>query len=43
MIGVDRRIRELNVLEQLQVSDIAASSVDLSSFRLDYLSSDFYF
>ena len=42
MIGISRRIGERYVLEQLHVVDVAASSVDLSSFRLNPSSSPFY-
>ncbi|XP_023762077.1 uncharacterized protein LOC111910474 [Lactuca sativa] len=42
VIGIGRRLGELYVLEQLHVADVAASSVDLSSFRLNPSSSPFY-
>ncbi|KAI3755838.1 hypothetical protein L1987_55647 [Smallanthus sonchifolius] len=42
--GIGRRVRDLYVLEELKVyvPGVAASSVDLSSFRLSPLSSEFY-
>ena len=43
MIGIDRRLGELYVLEQLHVVNVAASSVDLSSFRLSPKSFFFIF
>ena len=42
VIGIGRRLGELYVLEQLHLADVAASSVDLSSFRLSHSSSVFY-
>ena len=42
MIGIGRRVGELYVLEVLKVSAVAASSIDLSSFHLSPLSSEFY-
>ena len=42
VIGTGRRQGGLYVLDELKVSDIGASSVDLSSFRLSSYSSDFY-
>ena len=42
VIGTGRRLGELYVLENLKVSVVAASSIDLSSFRLSPLSSQFY-
>ena len=42
VIGIGRRLGELYVVEELNLSGVAASSVDLSSFRLSHLSSDFY-
>ena len=42
VIGTGRREGGLYVLNELKVSDVAASSVDLSSFRLSHSSSDFY-
>lgn len=36
------RLGELYILEQLHFDDVVASSVDLSSFRLSFLSSIFY-
>ena len=42
VIGIGRRLGELYVVEQLHVADVAASSVDLSSFRLSPSSSIFY-
>ena len=41
VIGIGRKQGGLYVLDELKVSDVAASSVDLSSFRLSHLSSDF--
>ena len=42
VIGIGHRVGELYVLEVLKVSAVAASSIDLSSFRLSPLSSEFY-
>lgn len=42
LIGTGRIQGGLYVLDQLKVPDVAASSVDLSSFRLSRSSSDFY-
>ena len=39
---MDFKIRAATVMDELRVSDVAASSVDLSSFRLSHSSSDFY-
>ncbi|XP_020596126.1 uncharacterized protein LOC110036103 [Phalaenopsis equestris] len=42
LIGTGRRQGGLYILDELRVPDIAASSVDLSSFRLSSSSSKFY-
>ena len=42
MIGTGRKHGGLYVLDELKVSGVADSSVDLSSFRLSHLSFDFY-
>lgn len=42
LIGTGRRQGGLYVLDHLRIPDVAASSVDLSSFRLSRSSSDFY-
>ncbi|TLX66533.1 hypothetical protein E9993_23400, partial [Labilibacter sediminis] len=42
VIGIGRRLGDLYVLEQLHAADVAASSVDLSSFHLSPKSSVFY-
>ena len=42
MMGISRRQGRVYVLDQLKVPEVDASSVDLSSFRLIHLSSDFY-
>ena len=42
VIGIGHKLGDLYVMDELRVSDVAASSVDLSSFRLSHLSSDFY-
>ena len=42
LIGTGRRQGGLYILEELRLPDVAASSVDLSSFRLNSSSSNFY-
>ena len=42
LIGTSRRQDGLYILDDLRVHDVAASSIDLSSFRLSLSSSNFY-
>ncbi|KAJ9544353.1 hypothetical protein OSB04_024060 [Centaurea solstitialis] len=42
VIGIGHKLGDLYVVDELRVSGVAASSVDLSSFRLSHSSSVFY-